>query len=259
MHQALLLFLSIFVFSFSLAGQDKAILCGRLIDGQRETAVDNAVILIEGSQISGVLETAALPDNIEVAVAEAGRRGVPVMAHAHSTEGIKQAVKAGVRSFEHGSFIDEEGMDLMIERGTFLIPTAYIGDYFLEAYEESEALEKAVALHKKFDPVIKANYELAIRKGVKVGVGSDYVGMPVSYCAREFAKLVEYGMTPMQAIQAGTRVNAELLQMEERIGTIEAGKLADIIATKGNPLEGISALERIIFVMKGGKVVKKTE
>ena len=196
------------------------------------------------------------PEELEVAVAEATRLGVPVMAHAHSAEGIKQAVRAGVRSIEHGTFIDAEGVRLMVEHGTYLVPTMYIGDYYINEAPDAEAQQKMVELSKRYREEFFANIGAAIRAGVKVTVGSDFGGYDPLINAREFASLVEAGMTPMQAIQAGTRVAAELLEWEDRVGTLEAGKLADIIAVSGDPLEDLSELERVIFVMKGGEVVK---
>jgi imidazolonepropionase-like amidohydrolase len=196
------------------------------------------------------------PEELEVAVAEATRLGVPVMAHAHSAEGIKQAVRAGVRSIEHGTFIDAEGVQLMVEHGTYLVPTIYIGDYYIEERPDAEAQQKMVELSKRYRDEFLANIGAAIRAGVKVAVGSDFGGYDPLINAREFASLVEAGMTPMQAIQAGTRVGAELLGWEDRVGTIEAGKLADIVAVARDPLADISELERVIFVMKGGEVVK---
>jgi imidazolonepropionase-like amidohydrolase len=196
------------------------------------------------------------PAELEVAVAEATRLGVPVMAHAHSAEGIKQAVRAGVRSIEHGTFIDEEGVRLMVEHGTYLVPTMYVGDYYIVERPDIEAQQKMVVLSKKYREEFFENIGAAIRAGVKVTVGSDFGGYDPPINAREFGSLVEAGMTPMQAIQAGTRVGAELLGWEDRVGTIEAGKLADIVAVAGDPLEDISELERVMFVMKGGVVVK---
>ena len=196
------------------------------------------------------------PEELEVAVAEATRLGVPVMAHAHSAEGIKQAVRAGVRSIEHGTFIDAEGVRLMVEHGTYLVPTMYIGDYYINEAPDAEAQQKMVELSKRYREEFFANIGAAIRAGVKVTVGSDFGGYDPLINAREFASLAEAGMTPMQAIQAGTRVAAELLEWEDRVGTLEAGKLADIIAVSGDPLEDLSELERVIFVMKGGEVVK---
>ncbi len=173
------------------------------------------------------------PEELEVAVAEANRLGVPVMAHAHSAEGVKQAVKAGVRSIEHGTFIDAEGVRLMVEHGTYLVPTVYIGDYYIEERPDAEAQQKMVELSKRYRDEFLANIGAAIRAGVKVAVGSDFGGYDPLINAREFASLVEAGMTPMQAIQAGTRVGAELLGWEDRVGTIEPGKLADIVAVSG--------------------------
>ena len=196
------------------------------------------------------------PEELAAAVEEAARRGVPVMAHAHSAEGVKQAVAAGVRSIEHGTFIDEEAIRMMKERGTYLVPTVYVGEYFLEQHRDSRSLAKAVALHIKYNKISDDNIRRAIKAGVKVGIGTDFVGMPVPYCVREFAQMVRLGMTPRQALEAGTRVNAELLMLDDKIGTIEVGKLADIIAVRGDPTRDIAALEKVRFVMKGGVVIR---
>ncbi len=197
------------------------------------------------------------PEELKVAIEEASRRDTPVMAHAHATEGIKMAVRAGVRSIEHGSYLDEECMDLMVQHGTYLIPTLTIGLFFQEQIPDSKSLSKAVELNRKAKENSYKNLSLAIKKGVKVGVGTDYVGFPPDFSAREFGELVKLGMTPMQAIQAGTKVNAELLMKQADIGTIEPGKFADIIAVKGDPLTDITELARVKFVMIGGKVVKR--
>jgi imidazolonepropionase-like amidohydrolase len=189
-------------------------------------------------------------------VEEAKRHGVPVMAHAHSAEGIKQSIAAGVRSIEHGTFIDDEAIRMMIDRGAYLIPTVYVGEYFLETYRKSQSLAKAVALHLKYKEISDNNIRQAIKAGVMVGIGTDYVGMPVQYCVREFAQMVRLGMTPIQALEAGTRINAELLMLENEIGTIEISKQADIIAVLGDPTRDITALEKIRFVMKGGVVIR---
>jgi imidazolonepropionase-like amidohydrolase len=198
------------------------------------------------------------PEELRAAVEEAGRHSVPVAAHAHAAEGIKQAVLAGVRSIEHGTYIDAEATRMMAKRGTFLVPTIYIGDYYAGTGD--------LLAQQKNDDYIKndrANFLAAIgrahKAGVKITVGIDLGGYGVDpkVFAREFAVLHEAGMTPMEAIQAGTRVNAELLRWEDRLGTIEVGKLADIIAVVGNPLENLNALEDVSFVMIGGKVVKR--
>jgi imidazolonepropionase-like amidohydrolase len=198
------------------------------------------------------------PEELRAAVEEANRLGVPVAAHAHAAEGIKQAVAAGVRSIEHGTYIDDEAISMMAKRGTFLVPTVYMGDYYAQG-------DKLLAQDKN-DEYIKhgrgeflAAIARAQRAGVKVVVGLDRGAGAVepSLYAREFAVFVEAGMPPMAAIQAGTSVAAELLGWDDRLGTLERGKLADIIAVPGNPLTDISALERVSMVMIGGKLVKR--
>jgi imidazolonepropionase-like amidohydrolase len=195
-------------------------------------------------------------EELAAAVEEANRRGVPVMAHSHSAEGIKMAVRAGVRSIEHGSFIDDEGIALMVEHGTWLVPTGVIGSYYLEQDEVVGELDKMVDLTRRYRADRVARLRKAIAAGVKVAVGSDLGGYPAELNAGEFECMVEAGMTPMQAIQSGTRVGAELLGWDDRIGTVEPGKLADLVAVPGNPLEDISEMKRVSFVMIGGKVVK---
>lgn len=195
-------------------------------------------------------------DEIITAVEEAKRRDVPVMAHAHATEGINKAIKFGVRSIEHGTFLNDESIDLFLEHDVFLIPTVYVGEYGLEAYKNSKAQSKNYELTKKYRDSYWEMYKKAIQRGVKIGVGSDNVGFPPNFAAKEFRVLVELGMSPLQAILAGTKVNAELLMMDDKIGSIKVGKMADIIATKENPLDDISELTRVKFVMKGGEIIK---
>jgi imidazolonepropionase-like amidohydrolase len=196
------------------------------------------------------------PEELKAAVEEAARRDIPVMAHAHSNEGIKMAVKAGVRTIEHGSFIDEEAMDLMIQHGTYLIPTLAIRIYYSEVSVDDKSLQKAIEFNKKTKENMYKNFQLAFKKGVKFGLGTDFVGWPPAFSAREFIEYVKLGITPMQAIMCATKVNAEILKKENEIGTIEVGKFADIIAVKGDPLKDISELQRVKFVMIGGKLVK---
>ncbi len=197
------------------------------------------------------------PEELRAAVEEANRHNVPVAAHAHAAEGIKQAVAAGVRSIEHGTFIDDEGIRMMAEKGTFLVPTIYVGDYYTEG-DKLRAQDKQDDYAANQRPKFLAAVGRAHQQGVKVAVGVDlggYMTDPVVF-VREMTVLVEAGLTPMQAIQAGTRVGAELLRWDDRLGTVQAGKLADLVAVRGNPLEDMKALERVEFVMIGGKVAK---
>jgi imidazolonepropionase-like amidohydrolase len=197
------------------------------------------------------------PEELRAAVEEASRHNVPVAAHALATEGIRQAVAAGVRSIEHGTFIDDEGIRMMAEKGTFLVPTIYVGDYYTEG-DKLRAQDKQDDYAANERPKFLARVGRAHRQGVKVAVGVDlggYMTDPVVF-VREMAVLVEAGLTPMQAIQAGTRVGAELLRWDDRLGTVQAGKLADLVAVGGNPLDDMKALEKVEFVMIGGKVVK---
>jgi imidazolonepropionase-like amidohydrolase len=197
------------------------------------------------------------PDELRTAVEEANRLNLPVAVHAHATEGIKQAVRAGVRSIEHGTFLDDEAIDLMVEHGTYLVPTIYIGDYYGKV-RKLRAQEKNDEYYEKYRAKFLSMVGKAHAAGVRIAVGLDLGGynMDPRYFIGEFSVLVEAGLTPMQAIQAGTRVAAELL-MWDSLGTIEQGQLADIIAVSGNPLEDISVLEDVGFVMIDGKIVRR--
>lgn len=197
------------------------------------------------------------PEEFAALMDEANRQGVPVMSHAHATAGIKQSVRAGVRSIEHGTFLDDEAIDLLVKHGTWLIPTIYIGDYYaVEGTLRETDRNNYYIEHEK--PVWFQWLRKAHKKGVKIGVGLDFGGQGYEprVFAREFASLTEIGMSNMEAIQAGTRVNAELMRWDDQLGTLTAGKLADIIAVPGNVLEDISLLESVNFVMKGGRVIR---
>ncbi len=197
------------------------------------------------------------PEELRAAVEEANRHGVPVAAHAHAADGIKQAVAAGVRSIEHGTFIDDEGIRMMAEQGTFLVPTIYVGDYYAEG-DKLRAQDKQDDYTVNQRPKFLAAVGRAHKAGVKVAVGIDlggYMTDPVVF-VREMTVLVEAGFTPMEAIQSGTRVGAELLRWDDRLGTVQAGKLADLVAVSGNPLDDMKALEKVEFVMVGGKIAR---
>ena len=196
------------------------------------------------------------PEELRALVEEADRLGVPVAAHAHSAEGIVQAIRAGVRTIEHGTFLDDEGIALLVEHDVWLVPTLYVGDYYLEEQGDSAAQAEMNELTRRHRVQHMESLGRALRAGVKIGVGTDQVGYPVTYGVRELARLVEAGMTPMQALQAATRGNAELLGWQDRIGTLEPGKLADVIAVPGDPLSDLSTLEEVSFVMLGGVIVR---
>lgn len=252
-----------------LAPEQQVVADGRIVDGVDEVRKAVREEIKYGSDWIKLLVTGAFmsagdnpqdvhfsPEELAAAVEEAGRRGVPVMAHAHATEGIKQAILAGVRSIEHGTFLDDEAIDLLVGHGVWLVPTLYIGDYYIEEGSPTGYQDKMIELSKKYRDEQYEWVGKAIRAGVKIGVGSDFGGYDPRINAREIAAVAEAGMTPMHAIQAATRVNAELLGWEDRIGTVEPGKLADLVAVAGDPLIDLSELERPIFVMIGGRVVR---
>ena len=200
------------------------------------------------------------PDELAEAVAEANRHGVPVAAHAHANAGINQAIEAGVRSIEHGTYLDAHSIELMVEHGTFLVPTIYVGDYYA-------GTDKLLAQEKNDDVYLNYRDEWlsligqAHRAGVKVVVGSDLGGYnidPRAY-AREIAVLTEAGLSPMAAIKAATSVAADMLQWSGQVGSVQAGRWADLIAVSGNPLTDLSLLENPAFVMKGGEIVRWDE
>ena len=196
-------------------------------------------------------------DEMKAIVGEAHRLGRKVAAHAHGGEGLKQAVIAGVDSIEHGSYIDDEGIRLMKEKGTYLVPTIYLTDWFMENYEKLGLPPQIIAKAKDVMPAMKKNLAYAIKQGVPVAFGTDAAVYPHGQNARDFAVLVRMGMTPLQAIQTATVNASKLLDRADSIGTVEAGKYADLIAVEGDPTKDVTELERIKFVMKGGVVVKK--
>jgi imidazolonepropionase-like amidohydrolase len=192
------------------------------------------------------------PEEMKALVDETHRLGHKVAAHAMGRDGIEAALRAGVDTIEHGDGLDDETMDMMIRRGVYWCPTIFVGVYVAEGRAAAGApIWKTMA-----DLVAKA-FALAVKKGVKISFGTDAGGYAwTEPQAREFTYMVKYGMTPMQAIQSATTVAAELLGMQDKIGAVEAGKFADIIAVDADPLRDISSLEHVAFVMKGGVIFK---
>ena len=196
-------------------------------------------------------------DELEAIVATARDYGFHVAAHAHGAEGMKRAVEAGVYSIEHGTYMDDEVIRLMKKHGTWYVPTIHAGKFVAERAEERGYLPEMVRLKAAaIGPQIQDTFAKAYRAGVKIVFGTDCGVGPHGTNAREFGFMVEAGMPPMEAIQSATSVAAKFLGIEDRLGTIEAGKLADIIAVEGDPLTDIGAMSEVRFVMKEGMVYR---
>ena len=180
-----------------------------------------------------------------------------VAAHAHGEAGIKAAVRAGVASIEHGSILDSEAVQLMTQHGTYLVPTLLAG-FTVESLATAKQLPPAIiAKALAIAPRMHASFKLAVDAGVKIALGTDAGVMQHGTNAREFALMAKYGMSPMQAIQAGTLSAATLLGRDAEVGSVAQGKLADLVAVKGDPLKDIAVLQHVDFVMKGGAVFKR--
>src|SRR5687767_14701968 len=191
-------------------------------------------------------------EELKAMVDEAARHGVKVAAHAHGTEGIKAAVRAGVTSIEHGSMLDDEAIALMKQEGTYLVPTSYLADRINLAVLPPHIQQKA----RQVLPLARASLRKAIAAGVKIAFGTDAAVFPHGENAREFAVYTSSGMSPLDALRTATINAADLLGTSDR-GDLAPGLFADIIAVPGNPLTDIRVTERVIFVMQGGKTVKQ--
>jgi imidazolonepropionase-like amidohydrolase len=195
-------------------------------------------------------------EEMKAIVADAHRLGRKVAAHAHGAQGILWATEAGVDSIEHGSYIDDAGIAEMKKDGTYLVPTLYLMDWFYENAERIGTPAELIAKAREVMPAARKNVQRAFAAGVKVGFGTDAAVYPHGLNAREFAVYVKLGMTPLAAIQTATVNDADLLGWSDRVGTVEAGKFADLIGVDGDPLADVTTLERVKFVMKGGEVVR---
>lgn len=195
-------------------------------------------------------------EELNAIVEEAKMWGRRVAAHAHGTEGIKRAIRAGVTSIEHGSFIDDEGIRLMKERGTYLVADIYNDDYILAEYAKMGFPEKIIEKERLVGRTQRENFQKAVKAGVKIAYGTDAGVYPHGWNGKQFAHMVKWGLTPMQAIQAATLSAADLLGWTNKVGVIAPGAFADIIAVDNDPLNDVTELERVKFVMKGGVTFK---
>ena len=195
-------------------------------------------------------------EEMEAIVDESHTHGRKVAAHAHGNEGIKRAIIAGVDSIEHASFLDEEAVRMGMERGTFFAMDIYNTEYTLERGAENGVPEENINKEREVGTRQRQSFTLAVEMGAKVVFATDSGVYPHGDNGKQFARAVRFGMTPVQAIQSATSLTAELLGWEDQVGAIEEGLYADIIAVHGDPLDDISELEDVDFVMKGGVVYK---
>tara|TARA_B100000927_G_scaffold75533_1_gene60199 strand:- start:5282 stop:6550 length:1269 start_codon:yes stop_codon:yes gene_type:complete len=213
----------------------------------------------------GVMSLAKSGDNPQFtqeeanAVVQAAKDyGFWVAVHAHGAEGMKRAIRAGVDSIEHGTYMDDEAMDLMIENGTYLVPTISAGEYvaemsLIDGFFPEIVRPKARAV----GPQIGGTFGKAYNRGVNIAFGTDVGVQAHGTNWKEFVYMVQYGMPMMKAIQSATMETAKLLRIEEDLGSLEVGKIADIIAIDGNPLDNPADMKNVVFVMKEGKIYKQ--
>src|SRR5579864_8003454 len=195
-------------------------------------------------------------EEMKAIVADAHRLGRKVAAHAHGSQGILWASEAGVDSVEHGSYINDEAIAEMKKNGTYLVPTLYLTDWMTENATRIGLPEMYAGKMREVIPQARANVKKAFDAGVKVAFGTDAAVYPHGLNAHEFAVYVKLGLSPLQAIQAATVNAADLLGWTGKVGSLEPGAWADVVAVDGDPLKDVTTLERVKFVMKGGEVVR---
>jgi imidazolonepropionase-like amidohydrolase len=192
-------------------------------------------------------------DELRAAVEIAAESETFVAAHAHGTEGIKRAVRAGVRSIEHGSMLDSEAIGLMAERGTFLVADLYDSDYIQEVGPSLGYSDEVMAKSEMITDAQRKGFRAAVEAGVQVAFGTDSGVYPHGQNARQFRLYVEHGLNEAQAIQSATHWAARLMGWEDRVGSLQPGAFADLVLVAGNPIEDIGSLEHVSAVMKGGR------
>jgi imidazolonepropionase-like amidohydrolase len=196
-------------------------------------------------------------EQIRAAVEQAAEYGTGVAAHAHGAEGIKRAVRAGVRSIEHGSLMDDEAIALMKQRGTWLVADIWNGDYTDSVGREQKWPADILQKNTETTEIQRIGFRKAVARGVKIAYGTDSGLYPHGMNAMQLPYMVKYGMTPMQAIQSATISAADLLQWKDSVGSLAPGKYADVIAVEGDALADLRSLMKVAFVMKGGMVYKE--
>lgn len=195
-------------------------------------------------------------EEMQAIVREAHRRGLTVAAHAHGTSGIKNAILAGVDSVEHSSFIDDESIKLAKQKGTVLSMDIYNTEYIIGMGLKAGILPESIEKERRTGKKQRESFTRAVKAGVTITMGTDAGVYPHGNNLKQLSRMVKFGLTPMQAFQAASINAAKLLKQEDNIGSISAGRYADIIAVKGNPLADITTMESVNFVMKSGKVYK---
>ena len=196
-------------------------------------------------------------EEIRAAVEEAHMRGLVAAAHAHGTNGIKAAIRAGIDSIEHCSFMDQEAIDLALEYGTYLSCDIYNTEYTLAFGEANGVPEENILKEKMVSKAQRESFRRATLAGVKMVFGSDAAIYPHGDNGKQFSRMVKFGMTPIQAIQSATINSATLLKVDDKLGQIKEGYLADLVAVEGNPLMNIDTMENVVFVMKDGEIYKR--
>jgi imidazolonepropionase-like amidohydrolase len=234
--------------------------CRKEVRNQIKRGADCIKIAVTGGVLSLArdgLRPSFSFEEIQAVIAAANDAGVTVAAHAHGDEGMRRAVEAGVTSIEHGSFMSESTMDLMIKKGTWYVPTLLAARSVADSAKAKGFFPPMVAKKAlEVCPQIQITFGKAYRKGVKIAFGTDSGVSPHGKNALEFQYMVEFGMPPMAAIKAATVNCAELLRIRDRLGSLEKGKIADIIAVENDPIQDITTLQRVKFVMKEGVLIK---
>jgi imidazolonepropionase-like amidohydrolase len=211
--------------------------------------IASAGVLSEEESVGAPQYTQAEMDAV---VDEARMWGRKVAAHAHGAEAIKRALRAGVASVEHASLIDDEGIRLAKDKGAYLVMDIYNDDYIMAEYKRLGYPQKILDKEASVGRLQRESFRRAVQAGVKLAYGTDAGVYPHGWNGKQFAKMVQWGMTPMQAIQSATVNAADLLGWSDRVGSIQVGRFADLVAVDGDPLRDITELERVKFVMKGG-------